>query len=482
MENYGLALKKLIKFTKSKSKYIAAYIGYDVSYISKWSHGSKLPSSRAIERINDDLGAYFAAAIMRQETFTDCCTAFSLETTPDELPSALSQYLSNAYRASLQQKQQPMAETKSAVRIITGQHNMAQFFADTIEPQLHSQTKPQEWLISSEFCTLYDANFWGFMDKAAPTAPVSIHVGLDMVRLQREPQYITYLYRILNAHLSWEFTFYNIEEMDDAHIIVVKDMFALHYGLMKGQSFLFCTYIDSLPAVQSLYEKVSLPKTTLHPLMAPLASPWNTGTSRTSFYTTRDFFFFLTNGIEYLLPSSVFQDIMAHGPAEKIFSIERLRITWAELLDKAHIDMVVPTSSLLRYIESGHIDLTEIQYTMSPAERLAHIDSALAIIKKNPAITIGLLDMTSNELDAGELNISFYSNMRTGFFKKNPLYTPEGLQPFYGILNDMLHQLMLRHFQQLKDSPQYYHYTEPELEEKYTQYKPLVEKLLAIHQ
>ncbi len=34
-ENYNLALKKIIKFTKSKSVDLAKAIGYDVSYISK---------------------------------------------------------------------------------------------------------------------------------------------------------------------------------------------------------------------------------------------------------------------------------------------------------------------------------------------------------------------------------------------------------------------------------------------------------------
>ena len=59
-ENYNLALKKIIKFTKSKSVDLAKAIGYDVSYISKWKSGSKLPSSRSVQTINSALGAYFA--------------------------------------------------------------------------------------------------------------------------------------------------------------------------------------------------------------------------------------------------------------------------------------------------------------------------------------------------------------------------------------------------------------------------------------
>lgn len=54
VETYPIALKKFMKFTKTKSVTLAERIGYDVSYISKWINGAKLPSSRAIERVNED--------------------------------------------------------------------------------------------------------------------------------------------------------------------------------------------------------------------------------------------------------------------------------------------------------------------------------------------------------------------------------------------------------------------------------------------
>lgn len=63
VETYPIALKKFMKFTKTKSVTLAERIGYDVSYISKWINGAKLPSSRAIERVNEDAAALFAETI-----------------------------------------------------------------------------------------------------------------------------------------------------------------------------------------------------------------------------------------------------------------------------------------------------------------------------------------------------------------------------------------------------------------------------------
>ncbi len=55
-ENYAETLKKLLTFTQAKFVSVAEVVGYDISYVNKWSNGTKLPSSRYIEQINEDLG------------------------------------------------------------------------------------------------------------------------------------------------------------------------------------------------------------------------------------------------------------------------------------------------------------------------------------------------------------------------------------------------------------------------------------------
>lgn len=481
-ENYGSALKKLIKFTNSKSKYVAEHIGYDVSYISKWSHGSKLPSSRSIERINDELGQYFASAVERQGTATQCCTYFSLPNDADNLAFELSQYLSSSYRSSLQRKQHPTAETQASVRIITGHHNILKFLADTFRKRIHETTGNQELTIYGEFCALYDAEFWSYLDTDVACRRLTIRVGLDTARLREEPQYLKYLYGILNKYLNIDFTFYNAKDMDDANIIILRNEFVIQYALQKHRGFTICTYITNPITVQDMYERLSLQKSQKDILLAPMSSPWTVDTGRrTNFYMANRFFFFLTNGIEYLLPPNVFQDILTTTPPEKMNTVERLHITWEELLNKANLDIVVPTACLLRYLETGHIDLTDIQYCMSPQERQNHITYALSSLKQNPNITVGVVDLGSRNLAYTEANLSFYSNYRTGFFKKNSAFLRNESQPFYVILDTELHTLIMSSFQHLKDTKQYHHYSEPELVQKYEQYKPLVQKLLTLH-
>ena len=45
-EEYAVILKKLITITETKNLVLANITGYDVSYISKWVNGVKLPATK----------------------------------------------------------------------------------------------------------------------------------------------------------------------------------------------------------------------------------------------------------------------------------------------------------------------------------------------------------------------------------------------------------------------------------------------------
>ena len=130
VETYPIALKKFMKFTKMKSVTLAEYIGYDVSYISKWINGAKLPSSRAIERVNEDAAALFAETIEKLDRRQDCCRYFSFPADTPDLVFAISDYLSRAYRTSLQSGRTEKAKKSWPVRIITSHQKVAHFLKD----------------------------------------------------------------------------------------------------------------------------------------------------------------------------------------------------------------------------------------------------------------------------------------------------------------------------------------------------------------
>lgn len=197
-----------------------------------------------------------------------------------------------------------------------------------------------------------------------------------------------------------------------------------------------------------------------------------------SFYSTKTFFFFLTNGMEYLLPQEVFDNLQKQLPTEEKFIIEQLRTTWNEIVNTSQLHIVLPFSSLMEYLETGYIDLTEFQYRLSASERYAHIQYVLKQLERNTSISIGILTSSPNTIHSEKGNLSFYSNYKTSFFKKNSRVIPVGQNTFYMIDDSHLNQLFLNFFQQLTQTPQYHEYNRDELTQKYELYKPFIDKIL----
>lgn len=103
-ESYAATLKRLITFTQTKFISLADIVGYDISYVSKWSNGTKLPSSKYVERINEEMGHYFADIIISKKKEEAFYKSFPITPNPENLGFEIGQYLCAAYRATVRQK------------------------------------------------------------------------------------------------------------------------------------------------------------------------------------------------------------------------------------------------------------------------------------------------------------------------------------------------------------------------------------------
>ena len=123
-DGYASTLKRLITFTQAKFISLADVVGYDVSYVNKWSNGTKLPSSRYVERINEEMGQYFAELIAKQKKEAKFFKAFPISENTEDLGFEIGQYLCAAYRTTLNQSRSPKGkENRPSIQVITGHHD-----------------------------------------------------------------------------------------------------------------------------------------------------------------------------------------------------------------------------------------------------------------------------------------------------------------------------------------------------------------------
>lgn len=482
-DGYASTLKRLITFTQAKFISLADIVGYDVSYVNKWSNGTKLPSSRYVERINEEMGQYFAELIVKQKKEEKFYKTFPISCEIKDLGFEISQYLCAAYRATLHQNHATKGkENRPSIQVITGHHDTAAFLSDLLQKGVQNLDGDGELLVLGEFCTLYDAGFWKYFENInLTTTRLIIRVGLDMDKLEKQPVYVQRLYQTINRFLDFDFVFYNSHDIENANLIILRGIFAVQYAMSNPPRFNMCTYIFDESTVWDIYEKFSFTGTEKKALISITSSLGMDDMGyRTAFYATSRFFFFLTNGFEFLLPHQVFESIIQNVSPEQAFSIQRLCVTWEEIVNASDIEFILPTASLMRYLETGYIYLTDVEYTLTAQERKEHIQSVLDAMQGNPHIVMGVLpSMGSSPVYKGE-NVSFYSNYKTGFLKKNKKYIHNQASPFYLIVNERLHSIILNYFQSLRESPTYHQYTVDQLQQKYEQYRPLIERTLLL--
>ena len=483
-DGYASTLKRLITFTQAKFISLADVVGYDVSYVNKWSNGTKLPSSRYVERINEEMGQYFSELIQKQKKTEKFYKTFPIAENAEDLGFEISQYLCAAYRTTLNQGHGVKGKdtTSPSIQVITGHHDTAAFLSDLLQKGIQSLEADGELLILGEFCALYDAGFWKYLEHIQLEAvTVTVRVGLDMDKLESNPKYVRLLYKLMDKYLDFDFVFYDAKDIEDANLIILKGSFAVQYAMSNVGRFLLCTYMFDQATVQDIYERFSFVNSEKKALISTVSALGMDDLGyRTAFYATNSFFFFLTNGFEFLLPHEVFDSIIKNVSPENAFSVQRLCVTWEEIVDVSKIDFIVPTTSLMRYLETGYIYITDVEYSLSAAERKAHIQSVIDTMQKNKHISISVLP-TMDDSYTGE-NLSFYSNYKTGFLKKNKRYIHNDARTFYVIINKRLHTILLHFFQSLKQQPTCQQYAVEELSQKYEKYKPLIERTLSLQE
>ena len=135
-------------------------------------------------------------------------------------------------------------------------------------------------------------------------------------------------------------------------------------------------------------------------------------------------FLFCVNGFEFLLPDEVFNSMIEKAKVGNLGMadvewVQRVQNLFKNLLEKVPLRFMLPTNSIVRYLETGNINLTDFPYQMTIEERKLHIKHVLQLIQSNPNITFGVLLPTTEKYSGTNfINLSFNTSYSTGIFKE----------------------------------------------------------------
>lgn len=484
---YALLLKGMLRYIHIKYGVLAEVLGYDISYISKWVNGIRLPAAKNIDMINQNIAHYIASVLIKEQTVDEFSKQFMYEgcNSEDELNAEIYRLLMTAYQQTIRSNIEKKNH-KENTQVVIGQFNCQQMIQKILKNVIENSEQKVSICITGEFCSLMENDFWRFLSTIKlPVKPCQLYVSLDLDKMRCQNMIGT-LYHCLDELLDYEITLYDrtIDAYDN--IIVIENEVALSYVLNEHGNIDMCVVLNDTIQINMLYHKcinflhntkeILIPKKTLG--MEPFGF-------RDMFFTSNKYFYFLAHGFEFLLPDSVFQSLLENAkkgmyqPADENW-ICRIQSIWKNLMDKAELRFLVPSNSLIQYLETGYIHLNDFSYKLTLDERKQHLQQVLQSMKLNPHIVLGiLLPATGTYGTNNFISLSFYSNYSTAFFKKNLHRINKNTAPIYLINDARLLNEFQAFFNEKMKSASYREYTYDQLIILYKRYKYLLDNLFA---
>lgn len=417
MWQYRQAFKTLVDLTNTKLSTVAFTLGYDISYISKWNSGRKLPSSKNIYTINRKLSTLFAKVIVEEDKIEEFFLAFNLnnkEILTKESKKALEvliyKLLNEAYMNSNQDL--PMDKV-SNTNLIFKNSSIDKELKEILEKTLGKKKKVDIW-------ATFDINshFAQILLQVGKNLDKDVEFNLHLLCKKEDLEDFDILKNITdNSRI-------NIELYEDPgldyNFILVRD--TAYFILREEAAFSFLTHGEEL---DTLFEITSFIMGLFKGLnkIIVFSQPEELAKSsyRKYFYSDSDFLFLSNYGFEFLLPNQIIDRIIQKIDDEKDFKkaeAENIKLLWEELFSDAEINFLTTRTGLLKYFETGEIYYCSIRAKLSIEEIEAHLNNIISVMKKNKNINFYIIKDNRTLQAMGLDKFNFFINENNMFFKK----------------------------------------------------------------
>lgn len=461
MESYSHLLKQLLQFSDTKAIILANVLGYDISYISKWCNGAKIPSAKNLHAIHKKMSALFAKEIANNKQETSFFLEFNLDLPKEKdsmrdrefLESSIHNLLTQAY---YQENPNPEITQEEDIKFVVGKEEISVFFEKKFKPLfLQGNISKLEIFMTLDFTVTDVSEILSLFSKLKwEDTSVYISLGVNLEQLEENShKKMNQLFHILNRYINLNIEIYSNKHFQNMNTILVKDYFAFQYSLDSlGE-------IQSLTWIQNKLFLHSLSRFTLDAFKKEdkLLGLVNTKKLqkegyRTTFYTSDSYNFFLVQGFEFLLPPTIIDNIANYAKEKKyseqdLISILKVKIAWEEIFENSSINFFILKNSIFRYLEKGELTYMNIHYKTSIEERKMHYEYAMKILEKNPKIHFHVIEDEFVEKSNFVYNIGVFGNYKKMFFK-NYYNLEQQKEPYFTIVNN---SKILKHIHGLFD-------------------------------
>lgn len=410
---FSALLQKLIRISNVKPQVLADRMGYDVSYISKWQSGAKLPSSRNAEELFGKMAHFFAVNTEAAQQ-KEIKEVLGLEYDGAGLEKALEKYL---LQSLLKQKEQKEEHRKVQERISydslwQDQETVAGAVGGMIYELCSRAERDVDIIVTcpfQEYVTKENDFFKKLEALEKRGITVRIHQFIDMEKFKKQTDaYCRCIAMYLNAIHSVRYDFYELpHEHADIPVLVIKNGLLVTEIQEPFTREKYTTVIRSLPLVNAYYEAAYACLISRKPLVEEY--------SVHKMYQEKYIFdYMMQNEYRYLLRSMH----IIHLPDDMLWELCRkytgdqesalLQYNMNRNSFQAPVTAVVYKSTLMDYIFDGKINIFGKEAEVEREWRVRHITHLIEELEKNSSIRIFLLENNNPYIGYDDLQSTIY--------------------------------------------------------------------------
>lgn len=448
MSNYSQLLKKLLYFSEIKFIILANTLGYDISYISKWCTGTKIPSSKNINTIHKKMSILFANEISSKQKGKLFLAKFNLEFPKDMETVQDVDFLNNTIFSLLNktyysENQILDCSSKEEVNFVFGEDEILYFLEEKLKNIfLQASSSKIEFYFAVDFTTVNLHPILSLLSNLKrEEMDIRVNIGVNLKSLEEDSiKKMSKFFNLLNYYINLNIELYDSSEFENINFLLIKNYLVLQYSTdMKGKFIAFTSIQEKTFLDKITYFILNHFKEKNHLLRLASTKKMTKEGYRTAFYTSEYYNFFLVKGFEFLLPPSIMNNIAEYAKKnyseQDLINILRVKIICEEFFENTSINFFVLRSSLFRYLEKGQLTYMNIPYQMSIEERKLHFDYILKLLEKNANIHFYIVDdefIAQNNLI---YNIGVFGNYKKMFFK-NYYNLENKKEPYFTIVNN----------------------------------------------
>lgn len=440
---FSEAFSTLLKISEIKSKELSKHIGYDVSYISKWSNGKLLPAVKGHEDLFFLMADLFAREIWierKEEQLLQLMDRNQSLETESQIKQFIYGVLLNAY---VSEKTTEEKYPENTFLFINEQNSMS--IIDSIVQTLFPK-KPLRltFYISVDFQQVLEKflmNIYNNYIRDGIQINMNILIHKEEVHLLHNNDSL-HFFTLLEKMTFFNVDYYETDsknycnyiyldrgEMGDAVILLNKSVSGDFYALTYSS--------DERVTQEYRWRNEILYKKDNRLMISVREVNFEYNSLLSCLYPDNHLTMYITFIEAVFMSGTLFDRLMRRHPipeSDKIM-LNKIRKLYDKIMSDNSISFIIPKDVLTRKVLSKEIVLWKYTFKLNDSEWKMYVQNLKAKCLQNNKIDFGLIQDSLLPTSMGDMDVFILLNNDRSWVKKDPQFLEEFTKPYLNIID-----------------------------------------------